>query len=140
MSAGIEIFAGGCLCGRIRYRAEGAPAKPSHCHCELCRRASGAAFVSWATFPIRRFSFTSGTPARYDSSDIAFRQFCPACGTQLTFQFHVSPESIDITLGSLDNPQSIAPLDHIWTRSQIPWIRLADGLPRFSESRDDRDQ
>lgn len=128
-------YDGGCLCGRIRYRAAGNPTQPSHCHCVTCRRASGAAFVSWATFTSADFAFVSGRPARYDSSDTAFRQFCPDCGTQLTFQLHHVPERIDVTLASLDRPETVVPLDHIWTRRQIPWIRLADGLPRFAEGR-----
>jgi len=132
-----ETCTGGCLCGRIRYRAVGVPTNPSHCHCETCRRASGAPFVSWATFPSGGFEFTKGQPARYDSSDIAYRQFCSACGTQLTFQFHKSLANIDVTLGSLDHPQAIVPRDHIWTKRQISWVRLADGLPRFAESRND---
>jgi len=130
-----DLFTGGCLCGRIRYRASGRPMTPSHCHCEICRKASGAPFVSWASFLSADFAFTSGMPVRYHSSAIAFRQFCANCGTQLTFQFFKSPESIDVTLASLDQPDAIAPRDHIWTRRQIAWIRLDDGLPRFAESR-----
>jgi hypothetical protein len=130
-----STFTGGCLCGRIRYRATGTPATPSHCHCELCRKSSGAPFVSWASFPAENFSFTLGEPARFDSSACAFRQFCGNCGTQLTFQFHRSPDSIDVTLASLDDPAAIRPVDHIWTKRQISWIRLADGLPCFPESR-----
>jgi hypothetical protein len=130
------VHEGGCLCGRVRYRATGTPAQPSHCHCELCRRASGAAFVSWATFRAEDFAFVAGTPKRYDSSAIAYRQFCPDCGTQLTFHAHRSPDGVDVTLASLDRPDAIVPRDHIWTSRQIAWIRLADGLPRFAESRD----
>jgi hypothetical protein len=130
-----DIYTGGCLCGSIRYRATGNPMTPSHCHCELCRRSSGAAFVSWASFATRDFSFMQGAPARFDSSPKAFRQFCSACGTQLTFRYHATPDSIDITLASLDDPAAIRPADHIWTRRQIAWIELADGLPRFAESR-----
>ena len=130
-----KAFTGGCLCGAIRYRATGKPTDESNCHCEICRRASGAAFVSWATFRTADFAFIKGKPARFDSSEIAFRQFCPSCGTQLTFQFHKSPQTLDITLASLDDPGAIAPVDHIWTKRQIPWIKLADGLPRYPESR-----
>jgi len=130
-----NIFTGGCLCGRIRYRAGGSPMTPSHCHCETCRKASGAPFVSWASFATHDFLFTQGSPARFDSSPIAFRQFCRDCGTQLTFQFHRSPGSIDVTLASMDEPAAIQPEDHIWTKRQIAWIRLDDGLPRFAESR-----
>ncbi len=130
-----KSFTGGCLCGRIRYRATGKPTNETHCHCEICRRASGAAFVSWTTFRSAAFAFTKGKPARFDSSEIAFRQFCPNCGTQLTFQFHKSPQTIDVTLASLDDPGTITPVDHIWTKRQIAWIKLADGLPRYAESR-----
>ena len=130
-----KVFAGGCVCGSVRYKAIGKPTNATHCHCEICRRASGAAFVSWATFRSADFAFAKGSPARFDSSNIAFRQFCPNCGTQLTFQFHKSPQLIDVTLASLDDPGAITPVDHIWAKRQIPWIKLADGLPRFSESR-----
>ncbi len=130
-----KAYTGGCLCGQIRYRAAGKPTNGTHCHCETCRRASGAAFVSWATFQSADFAFNKGKPARFDSSEIAFRQFCPNCGTQLTFQSYKSPQSIDVTLASLDDPGAITPLDHIWTKRQLPWIKLADGLPRHAESR-----
>jgi hypothetical protein len=135
-----NAYTGGCLCGRIRYRASGKPSDETHCHCEICRRASGAAFVSWATFKTADFAFTKGRPARYDSSGIAFRQFCANCGTQLTFQFHKSPPLIDVTLASLDDPGTITPVDHIWTKRQIPWIKLADGLPRHVERRPSEDK
>jgi len=130
-----QTYAGGCLCGAIRYVARGTPSNQTHCHCETCRRASGAPFVSWATFPNAQFSFTAGQPSRYDSSVRAFRQFCARCGTQLTFQLNGAPETIDITLASLDQPASVVPVDHIWTKRQIPWVKLADGLPRFETDR-----
>lgn len=135
-----DAYTGGCLCGRIRFRATGKPSNETHCHCEICRRASGAAFVSWATFHSADFSVTKGKPARFDSSEIAFRQFCPNCGTQLTFQFQKSPQTIDVTLASLDDPGAITPVDHIWTKRQIPWIKLADGLPRHAESRSSEEE
>jgi len=136
----MNSYTGGCLCRKIRYRATGTPMTPSHCHCELCRKSSGAPLVSWASFRALDFSFTQGNPARFDSSPIAFRQFCRDCGTQLTFQFHRSADSIDVTLGSLDHPETITPADHIWTKRQIPWIKLADGLPRFETNRPTGDE
>ena len=44
-------------------------------------------------------------------------------------------DSIDVTLGSLDHPDTVTPADQIWTKRQLPWIKLADGLPRFETSR-----
>ncbi len=130
-----ESIEGGCLCGAVRYRVSGTPYDVTHCHCTLCRRASGAPFVSWASFRSVYFSFTTGEPSRFVSSTKAVRTFCHQCGTPLTFQLHEKPEELDVTICSMDTPEQVAPQDHTWTRSQLPWIRLADGLPRYETTR-----
>jgi hypothetical protein len=38
---------GGCLCGAVRYSIALPPQWVAHCHCSMCRRAHGAAFVTW---------------------------------------------------------------------------------------------
>ncbi len=124
---------GGCFCGAIRYRASTAPRNVSHCHCGICRRTTGAPFVTWATFPAARFVFTAGTPAELRSTPRAVRQFCAACGTALTFFEPHRPASIDVTVGSMDQPDAIVPAAHIWTSSQLAWLGLADDLPRHPE-------
>jgi len=35
----------------------------------------------------------------------------------------------------LDNPEAVLPKDHTWTSSKLTWVRLADGLPSYRESR-----
>jgi heme-degrading monooxygenase HmoA len=126
---------GGCFCGAIRYRARGTPQGPSICHCSICRRTSGAPMVAWATFPTTELEWLKGTPRRFMSSAKAERSFCSDCGTALTFSFVKSPERTDVTLASLDHPERVTPLDHIFTTTRIPWVRLADGLPTFPEDR-----
>ena len=81
------------------------------------------------------FAFVAGTPARIASSRRAERTFCDRCGTPLTFQLHASPEELDVTVCSMDHPERIAPEDHTQTLTQLPWIRLADGLPRHETER-----
>ena len=46
----MEAIEGGCLCGAVRYRAFWPAYGITHCHCQTCRRASGAPFVTWAGF------------------------------------------------------------------------------------------
>ena len=41
---------GGCLCGALRYRAEGAPNLQGLCHCRTCQRLSGAGHTGFITF------------------------------------------------------------------------------------------
>ena len=35
---------GSCLCGKLRFRLAVRPQFINHCHCSLCRKASGAGF------------------------------------------------------------------------------------------------
>lgn len=132
-----EGIDGGCLCGAVRYRIEGPPRRITHCHCLHCRRASGAAFVTWVEFDPAGFGLLSGTPAEYESRPRVTRQFCASCGTQLTYRHADEPDVIDVTACSLDDPDGIAPEDHVWCDRMVPWLKLDDGLPRYGRGRFD---
>ena len=43
----------------------------------------------------------------------------------------VLEDRVQVTLGSLDRPEKVRPDDHVWTESQLPWLRIDDDLPRF---------
>ena len=120
---------GGCFCGAIRYRIDAASTDVSHCHCTICRRTTGAPFVTWTTVPAQAFTYTSGAPTEFHSTPHAVRQLCPTCGTALTFRRHDRPDSIDVTVGSMDHPDLVHPTSHVWTTSRLPWLQLSDTLP-----------
>lgn len=126
-----RLHLGGCLCGAVRYRAEAAPFDVSHCHCGLCRRSTGAPFVTWATFPASSFTFTAGTPRERNSTPQGRRSFCGDCGTALTFRETARPNSVDVTVGSLDDPERVTPVDHAFVGRKLSWLQFADALPRF---------
>ena len=131
----MKAIEGGCLCGAVRYRALGQSYGITHCHCRTCRHASGAPFVTWAGVDTDKFTFTEGKPAAYASSVKVVRTFCDRCGTALTYQRADLPGSIDVTLGSMDDPEALRPEDHTWTESRLSWISLADGLPAYQRER-----
>lgn len=126
---------GGCFCGAIRYEAKGTPFHETNCHCSICRRTSGAPFVAWFSVPKASFRLLAGEPTRFRSSARGTRSFCPSCGTPLTCELDDFPEEIDVTICSLDNPEAVLPKDHTWTSNRLPWVKLADGLPLYRESR-----
>lgn len=128
-----SVRRGGCFCGAVRYQISAANLDVAHCHCSMCRRTSGAPFVTWATVPRQSFAFTSGAPSELHSSAHARRGFCGACGTALTFQRTDERGWIDLTVGSLDEPEALIPARHIWTSSQLGWLHLDDDLPRYTE-------
>ncbi len=127
-------LSGGCACGRHRYRARGVPRDLTLCHCSDCRRASAAPAVAWVTFRASEIEWTS-LPALRQSSARAQRGFCPECGTQLSFFLVADPDVVDLTLCSLDDPEALKPESHIYTRSQLSWLRTADPWPRYEASR-----
>jgi hypothetical protein len=124
---------GGCLCGGVRYRIDVEPHHADYCHCRMCQRATGAPVVPWLTLAREAFTWTRGEPAVYRSSAEAERLFCPTCGTQLAFRALAEPDSLDVTLASLDDPEAVRPTHHIWTDSRIGWFDTADDLPRYPE-------
>ena len=126
---------GGCYCGRVRYEAAGVPFNETSCHCSICRRTTGAPFVAWFSVPRARFRFVSGEPARFRSTAKGTRSFCPACGTQLTFEHEDFADEIDVTTCSLDDPETLPPKDHTRTSSKLDWLQLADRLPQYAEAR-----
>jgi hypothetical protein len=128
-----RTFEGGCFCGGLRYRVAGPARDICHCHCADCRRSSGAAFVTWASFDLVRFAFVKGTPGEY-RYDGRLRTFCRDCGTSIGF-WEEGQSEFDVTLASLDHPELLTPADHIWTEDQLPWIKLTDGLPRHTRGR-----
>jgi hypothetical protein len=130
-----SMLTGACHCGHVRYEASGVPFQRTNCHCTICRGTSGAAFVSWFSVQREDFRFVSGTPTRYASSESAVRFFCPRCGTQLTFESRASPDEVDVTTASLDEPDSLSPQDETWVKRRLSWIRVDDALPQYEEAR-----
>jgi hypothetical protein len=113
---------GGCLCGAIRYRALGPPRIACLCHCADCRKACGAQSVAWVTFPHERFSFIQGEPVRFRSSPPVERTFCGRCGTPLTYQSEERAHEIDITTGSLDDPEAFPPRKEVFVEQKLSWV------------------
>ena len=127
------MIAGGCLCGAVRYESDAEPFAQAVCHCTLCRRAHGAPMVGWFSLPEGGLLLT-GDLGEIRSSEHAVRRFCRACGTHLLFDDARYPGEIDVAASTLDDPSAFRPRFHIWTRSQLPWVKLDDGLATHPES------
>jgi hypothetical protein len=113
---------GRCYCGRIRYRAQGPVKHSGNCHCQNCRRAAGAQAVAWITVEKPTFRWTTGRPKRYRTSTKAWRTFCPACGTALTYESPRRPVEVDLTTGSLLHPEQFPPTRDYYAEERLPWV------------------
>lgn len=123
---------GGCMCGAIRYAAEGAPLSTLYCHCTSCRKHTGAPAVMLVGYKLEQVSYTKGEPKIYESSPGVGRAFCDQCGTPLTWEGdggELGP-LVEFLISTLDNPEDFAPQCHIHHGERIPWFETSDHLPR----------
>ena len=123
---------GQCLCGAVKLRTDTAPLKVMHCHCSMCRRHSGAAFLTYALFNVKAVHFAGDAPVPYRSSEVATRSHCGKCGSPVSFIYDTEPDNIYIPAGMLDQAASLTPSEHWYADSQLPWVHLDDGLPRHA--------
>ena len=112
---------GGCFCGAIRYEILDKPDEILICHCPDCRRATGAQSVAWIFLPVSNYRMVRGEPAQYASSPGVVRKFCSQCGTTISWEGEKQPGRIDVTVGSLDEPEQFAPTRAVYRRHKLPW-------------------
>ena len=120
-----ESWTGGCLCGAVRFRAEGAPKWVVWCHCHSCRKHSGAPASAFAAFDQARVEVTTGEITKFASSPGMLRGFCSTCGSTLTCQGGPSPpDEIHVHIGAFDRAEALAPTAEFFKEERLPWLHL----------------
>lgn len=123
---------GGCLCGAVRYEVRGAFGRTGHCHCSICRRFHGAAFVTWTFVSPEQFHWVKGADCvrAYKSSANHERLSCEHCGSRLAAG---SPGQVfEVVLASVDGDPGVRPAEHIFVDSRAPWHEITDDLKQWS--------
>ncbi len=120
---------GRCACGAIRYRATSSPFWSAHCHCESCRRVTGAPMASFLGFSKVSVDW-QGQRAFRASSPGTTRGFCADCGTPLSYMSTRWPGEIHIYAATLDDPALFVPESHVHWAERVPWLRIEDDLPK----------
>ncbi|MFL6820203.1 MAG: GFA family protein [Bradyrhizobium sp.] len=122
------IRQGGCLCGAVRFKADGEPINVRICHCRNCQKAMGSPFFARALFKQDALTIVGDT-ARYASSEALDRVFCKICGTRL-FAWRRDPMVAGVALAAFDDRNAFVPAEHVWITEKMGWVKLEDGLPQ----------
>jgi hypothetical protein len=126
---------GGCACGEVRYRLTSDPLIVHCCHCLSCQRQTGRAFVINILIETVRWGLLAGEPEQVplarDSGGQQEVWRCPTCQIAVYSQY-TSPKIRFVRAGTLDEPSSVAPDVHIFTRSKLPWVSLPESTPAFN--------
>lgn len=127
---------GSCLCGAVRFTVTLPTLFCGHCHCSMCRRSHGAAFVTWFAVPRSQFRLAAGQTGliRYPSSDHGVRSFCGRCGSSLFCESSQHPDQLDIVLANMEGAIDRPPQVHVYFDDRVSWAVAEDGLPRLGGS------
>jgi hypothetical protein len=128
---------GGCACGGLRYELMAEPMFVHACHCLLCQRQTGGAFIIHAMIETDRLRVLSGAPYSHElptgsgGSHTIYR--CPECQVAVFSDYGNQPWERLVKVGTFDDPSRIKPNAHIFIRSKLPWISLPPDVPSFDE-------
>jgi hypothetical protein len=129
-------YTGGCLCGALRYEADGPPGVAGYCFCADCRKASGSGFIPFVSFSAGAVRFTGASETfacKAARGGEAVRNFCPRCHSLVFGGIIGQDDSHTIYAGSLDDPALFRPTVAIFARSRPDWVPMPPGLTVFEE-------
>lgn len=120
------VYTGGCQCGSVRFRIEGALGRASICHCRMCQKAFGSFYAPLVSVDPETLRWTKREPDRFQSSDVVRRGFCARCGTPLTYE---APDGPALSIGAFDAPSAIRPDIQFGCEGKLPYVDALARLP-----------
>ena len=122
-----DFHEGGCLCGAVRFRTQGQPAKSVLCHCRYCQARTGSAFGISLYFKTDQLEILSGQTKSYlfqtESGRSFTTRFCPECGTSLFWNTAAGADLTGVAGGSFDPPTFWYDVKReVFTRTAAPFV------------------
>lgn len=127
------IHTGGCRCGKVRFECRAEPHFSSYCHCEDCRRATGAPVLAYVGFRDAEIDWSSDESRSYGARPVS-RFFCPHCGSPLGYRDDRLAGRTYFYTGIMDEPERFPPAIHAYSDQQLRWLKLHDDLPRVDKT------
>jgi hypothetical protein len=118
-----EAKTGGCMCKSTRFAFSGTPRFVATCHCESCRRWTGAPMTTYVGGLDEQVTWSGVEPAVYASSPGVERIFCPRCGTALAYRGEAWPGETHLLLGAFDDPNAFVPTKDVFTEDALAWLK-----------------
>lgn len=126
-----HLLAGGCHCGRVRFRMTAARSVTAlDCDCSICRMTGFLHLI----VPRSRFELVSGGDSLVDyrfNTGVARHRFCGVCGIKSFYIPRSNPDGIDVNLRCLDAGQDLEVRIEAFTGSA--WELHAADLSHLSE-------
>jgi len=123
---------GSCLCGEVQFEVELIPEKVYSCHCSICQRSHGAAFVTLALADGNSLKFIKGEENLTDYfSGGGFRAFCSKCGSRLMNYAEDKGQYLSVAVSCIDNQDEIRPVANLCIETKPLWYQLSGDIPSY---------
>tara|TARA_B100000989_G_scaffold288712_1_gene259696 strand:+ start:219 stop:650 length:432 start_codon:yes stop_codon:yes gene_type:complete len=135
--ANMQNFTVSCLCIALTFKSKRAPFRTFNCHCEDCRKCSGAPyliniFVNEATLDIQ------GNLKSYvhqsESGNRNAKKFCEKCGFQMFSFSEGRPGLVRIHAGKVSELKMVKPQGDVWVSKKIPSIKMDETFNQFERN------
>lgn len=127
------MHSGSCLCEAIRYTVDDGLQTVVNCHCQFCRKAHGAEFVTVAMISDDKLKIVQGQEllAKFGvANDRAFRCFCSLCGTRL-FNHSPAVNFISLITATITSSADLVPIANVNMESSNKKFQQKNRLPDF---------
>lgn len=118
-----QTLTGNCICGAVAYEVEDNFASFKLCHCDFCKKASGASNVANAFGNPAALSWRQGVDnlSTFDvPNSLVRRVFCKTCGTSLPF-ISQNGAYLIVPVGTLAQQPSIRPQEVVFWKKRMSW-------------------
>jgi hypothetical protein len=122
---------GNCACGAVTFEIKKAPKWIAYCHCESCRRHTGAPVTTYVGMNREHVSWGGQERTRHESSPNVYRSFCNRCGTPLAYEADWCKDEVHLHISGFEHPERFAPTRHVLSNERLPWFDTHDSLKRF---------
>jgi len=127
-----RIERGSCFCGAVEIDAVGEPFWITWDHDDDCRKAIGAPLTIWIGYRADQIIPVTGIPKTFSKNPGVVRSFCGECGTSIGYQDEGLPSEVYLCIGFMDAPQRFEPAAHGYWEQRLPFVEMADRLPRMT--------
>lgn len=126
-----------CFCESTKIEISGTPLWVAYCHCEDCRRMTGAPVTAYASFRNEYLKLQAGELQYYESSPGIDWGSCSNCHAPMTYQALKYPDETHLHLITIDKFDDLTPNFHVHCSEGVRWLNIADNWPRYDGSSDE---
>jgi hypothetical protein len=115
----------------VRFEISRAPKWIVYCHCDSCRRHTGAPVTVYVGMNREDVAWSGTDRSIRESSPDVWRAFCSQCGTPLAYEANWCKDEVHLHVSGFEHPERFTPQKHVLSNERLPWFDTHDTLRRY---------